>query len=116
MRSQRGHARNYKVGNVVRFTRGSRRMEIETGAYAVVERADSDTGRLSVVLNDGRRLDYSPKRLSGVEVFRSEQRKFTAGESHFVRRSEPSGSPTVSSQLSSQLMNARPEFARRAGA
>jgi hypothetical protein len=33
-----------------------------------------------VVLNDGRRLDYSPKRLSGVEVFRSEQRKFAAGD------------------------------------
>ena len=79
-RPQRGHALNYEVGNVVRFTRGSRRMEIEKGAYAVVERADSDAGRLSVVLNDGRRLDYSPKRLSGVEVFRSEQRKFTAGD------------------------------------
>src|SRR5260370_33128305 len=79
-RSQRGHALNYEVGNVVRFTRGSRRMEIQKGAYAVVERAASDPGRLSVVLDDSRRLDYSPKRLSGGEVFRSEQRKFTAGD------------------------------------
>jgi len=79
-RSQRGHARNYEVGNVVRFTRGSNRMEIAKGAYAVVERVDYDARRLSVVLNDGRRLDYSPKRLAGVEVFRSEQRKFTAGD------------------------------------
>ncbi len=77
-RSQRGHAQNYAVGNVVRFARVSRR--IEKGAYAVVERADSDARRLSVVLNDGRRLDYSPKRLSGVEVFRAEQRQFAAGE------------------------------------
>ena len=44
------------------------------------EGADSDAGRLSVVLDDSRRLDYSPKRLSGVEVFRSEQRKFAAGD------------------------------------
>ena len=79
-RSQRGHAQNYEVGNVVRFARGSGRMGIEKGAYAVVERADSDAGRLSVVLNDGRRLDYSPKRLSGVEVFRAEQRQFAAGD------------------------------------
>lgn len=79
-RSQRGHAQNYEVGNVVRFTRGSRRMRIEKGAYAVVERADSDAGRLSVVLNDGRRLDYLAKRLSGVEVFRAEQRQIAAGE------------------------------------
>jgi ATP-dependent exoDNAse (exonuclease V) alpha subunit len=79
-RSQRGHARNYEVGNVLRFTRGSRPIEIEKGAYAVVERADSDAERLSVVLNDGRRLDYSPKRLSGVEVFRAEQREFAAGD------------------------------------
>jgi ATP-dependent exoDNAse (exonuclease V) alpha subunit len=46
----------------------------------VVERADSEAGRLSVVLNDGRRFEYSPKRLSGVEVFRAEQRKFAAGD------------------------------------
>ncbi len=77
-RSQRGHAQNYEVGDVVRFARISRR--IEKGAYAVVERADSDARRLSVVLNDGRHLDYSPKRLSGVEVFRAEQRQFAAGE------------------------------------
>jgi hypothetical protein len=32
------------------------------------------------VLNDGRRLEYSPKRLSGVEVFRAEQRQFATGE------------------------------------
>jgi ATP-dependent exoDNAse (exonuclease V) alpha subunit len=79
-RSQRGHAQNYEVGNVVRFARGGRRMGIEKGAYAEIERADSDAGRLSVVLNGGRRLDYSPKRLSGVEVFRAEQRQFAAGE------------------------------------
>ena len=79
-RSQRGHARNYEVGNVVRFTRGSRQMDVKKGAYAVVEGADSDAGRLSVVLNDGRPLDYSPKRLAGVEVFRVEQRKFAAGD------------------------------------
>ncbi len=46
----------------------------------VVERADSDAGRLSVKLNDGRPLDYSPKRLAGVEGFRVEQRKFAAGD------------------------------------
>jgi ATP-dependent exoDNAse (exonuclease V) alpha subunit len=79
-RSQRSHAQNYEVGNVVRFTRGSRRMEIEKGAYAVVERAGSDAGRLSVVLNEERRFDYSPKRLSGVEVFRAEQRQIAPGE------------------------------------
>jgi AAA domain/TrwC relaxase/Viral (Superfamily 1) RNA helicase len=79
-RSQRGYARNYEVGNVVRFTRGSGRMEIEKGAYAVVERVNSDAGRVSVVLNDGRLLHYSPKRLSGVGVFRAEQRQLGAGD------------------------------------
>jgi len=79
-RSQRGQARNYDVGDIVRFTRGSKRLGIEKGAHAVVERVDSDAGRLSVVLNDGRRFDYSPKRLSGVEVLRTEQRKFAPGD------------------------------------
>jgi conjugative relaxase-like TrwC/TraI family protein len=79
-RPQRGQARNYDVGDIVRFTRGSKKMGIEKGAHAVVERADSEAGRLSVVLNDGRRFEYSPKRLSGVEVFRAEQRKFAAGD------------------------------------
>jgi hypothetical protein len=79
-RSQRGHARNYDIDDIVRFTRGSKKIGIEKNAYAVIEHADSDAGRLSVVLNDGRRFDYSPRRLSGVEVFRSELRQFAAGD------------------------------------
>jgi ATP-dependent exoDNAse (exonuclease V) alpha subunit len=79
-RPQRNQARNYNVGDIVRFARGSRKIGIKKGAHAVVEHVNSDAGRLSVVFNDGKRFEYSPKRLSGVEVFRTEQRKFSAGD------------------------------------
>ena len=100
----------------MRFTRGKRQMDIKKGAYAVVERADSDAGRLSVALNDGRRLDYSPKRLSGVEVFRAEPHNSPPAIAFsFARPSEPSSSPTASSRPSSQSMNARPGFGTQDG-
>ncbi|MBF6558759.1 MAG: relaxase domain-containing protein [Candidatus Binataceae bacterium] len=79
-RSQRAHARNYEVGDTVRFTRGSKRRLIEKGSHAEIERVDFDADRLAVVLDDGRHFEYSPKRLAGVEVFRAEQRKFAAGD------------------------------------
>ena len=41
---------------------------------------DFDADRLAVVRDDGRHFEYSPKRLSGVEVFRVAMRRFAAGD------------------------------------
>jgi conjugative relaxase-like TrwC/TraI family protein len=88
-RPQRGQARSYEVGDIVRFTRGSKRMAIGKGAYARVELVDPENDRLSIRAGDGRLISYSPKRLSGVEVFREEGRTFAAGDRIQFRAPEP---------------------------
>lgn len=79
-RPQRKEARSYEVGEVLRFTRGSKKMALEKGSYASIEVVDRETSRVVVQTPDGQRVAYNPRRLSGVEVFRQEQRIFATGD------------------------------------
>jgi hypothetical protein len=79
-RPQRRAARSYETGDVIRFTRGSKKMALEKGRYATVEMVDREGNRLVVQTPYGRRIAYNPHRLSGVEVFRQEQRVFATGD------------------------------------
>ena len=79
-RQQRGSAHNYEVGDIIRFTRGSRRHALEKDTYATVENVDRARHRLTVRTSDGRAVEYFPSRLTGVAVFRAEQRAFSPGD------------------------------------
>jgi conjugative relaxase-like TrwC/TraI family protein len=79
-RAQRGTAQGYDAGDVVRFTRGSKVMGLARGSYATVVSVDREGNRLLVTAADGRRIEYSSARLSGVEVFREERRVFARGD------------------------------------
>jgi ATP-dependent exoDNAse (exonuclease V) alpha subunit len=72
--SQRAIAYNYEEGDVVRYTRGSRQFAVAKGDYARVEAVDREADLLTVKTAEGRRIEYNPLRLFGVEVFRQEQR------------------------------------------
>ena len=85
-RPQRWQSRSYEVGDIVRFTRGSKRMAISKEAYARVELVDRENDRLSIRAGDGRLISYSPKRLSGVEVFPRGRPYIRRGRSHSVPR------------------------------
>jgi ATP-dependent exoDNAse (exonuclease V) alpha subunit len=78
--AQRRQARSYELGDVIRFTRGSKKMALEKGSYATIEELDREHNRLAVQSADGQRLAYNPHRLSGVEAFRQEQRVFASGD------------------------------------
>ena len=78
--AQRSIAYNYEEGDVIRFTRGSKQFAIAKGAYADVEKIDRDANMLTVKTGDGRRVEYNPVRLFGVEVFREEQRVLAQGD------------------------------------
>lgn len=78
-KAQRTHSRNYEVGNVVLYRRGSKKFGLTRGGYASVEAIDPKHNRISV-RTDGRTIQYNPKRPSGVEVFCSEHRVFAAGD------------------------------------
>lgn len=79
-RQQRGRAYNYEAGDVIRFTRGSRRHALEKDTYVTVENVDRGRHRLTVRTSDGRAVEYFPSRLTGVAVFRPEHRAFSPGD------------------------------------
>ncbi|MBF6571795.1 MAG: ATP-binding domain-containing protein [Candidatus Binataceae bacterium] len=78
--AQRSIAYNYEEGDVIRFTRGSKQFAIAKGAYAHVEIVDRDANMMTLNTGDGRRVQYNPVRLFGVEVFREELRVLGQGD------------------------------------
>jgi conjugative relaxase-like TrwC/TraI family protein len=79
-KAQRTHAQNYDLGDVIRYRRGSRKLGLGRGEYATVEGIDPKHNRITVRTDDGRSVTYNPKRPSGVEVFRTEQRILSVGD------------------------------------
>ena len=65
---------------MIRFTRGSKQFAVPKGSYARVEAIDRDSNVLTITTGDGRRIQYNPARLFGVEVFREEKRTIARGE------------------------------------
>ena len=65
---------------MIRFTRGSKQFAITKGAMRRVEAVDRKANLLTVRTRDGRRAEYNPVRLFGVEVFREEERTIARGE------------------------------------
>jgi ATP-dependent exoDNAse (exonuclease V) alpha subunit len=78
--AQRAMAYNYNVGDVIRFTRGSKQFAIPKGGYGRVEAVDRDANVLTVNTGNARRVQYNPVRLFGVEVFREAQRALSRGD------------------------------------
>ncbi len=79
-KAQRTHARSYEVGDVVRYRRGSKKLGLARGGYASVEAIDPKHRRITIRTDDGRTIQYNPKRPSGVDVFRPEQRILAVGD------------------------------------
>ena len=78
--SQRSMAYYYEEGDVVRFTRGSKQLNIAKGDYARVEIINRISNSLTLSTQDGRTVSYNPVRLFGVEVFREERRVLAQGD------------------------------------
>jgi ATP-dependent exoDNAse (exonuclease V) alpha subunit len=78
--SDRFWARHYQVGDVIRYTRGSRALGLPAGTYARVAQVQADENQLTVRLNDGKKVTYDPQRLSGVTLYREAERAFSVGD------------------------------------
>ena len=85
---QRALAYHYQEGDVIRFTRGSKHQLIPKDSYANVRTIDRESNLVVVQTGDGRRVEYNPSRLFGVEVFREEQRLFARGDRIQFRAAE----------------------------
>ena len=78
--ADRTWAERYEVGDVLRYSRGSRETGIGKGEYAQVRSIDHAANRLTVELEDGTERTYDPRRQQGVSVFREETRSFSEGD------------------------------------
>jgi conjugative relaxase-like TrwC/TraI family protein len=72
-------AEKYEVGDVLRYSRGSKETGIQKGQYARVVGVDAAHNQITVALLDGRQQSYDPRRQQGVSVYREEQRAFSVG-------------------------------------
>ncbi|WP_035353043.1 MobF family relaxase [Edaphobacter aggregans] len=70
----------YRPGDVVQYERGSKAEGIERGSVGVVRSSDATTNRVTVELADGSRVEYDPKRIYGVNVYRETSREFATGD------------------------------------
>lgn len=73
-------AARYEVGDVLRYSRGSKETGIGKGEYARVSAVDGASNRLTVERKDGSESTYDPRRQQGVSVYREEERVFSVGD------------------------------------
>jgi conjugative relaxase-like TrwC/TraI family protein len=73
-------AEKYEVGDVLRYSRGSKETGIQKGEYARVIGVDTSHNQITVALLNGRQQSYDPRRQQGVSVYREEQRAFSVGD------------------------------------
>jgi conjugative relaxase-like TrwC/TraI family protein len=78
--ADRQWAAQYEVGDVVRYTRGSKTHGIKAGEYSRVERANEKENLVTVKRENGERVRYDPRRLHGVTLYRETERAFSEGD------------------------------------
>jgi hypothetical protein len=78
--ADRQWAAQYKTGDVVRYTRGSKTHGIKAGEYARVERANEKENLVTVKRENGEQVSYDPRRLHGVTLYREAERAFSQGD------------------------------------
>lgn len=78
--AERGWASHYEPGDIVRFSRGSKVAGIEAGSYAKVTAVEPSQNLLTVQKESGEFIAYNPRRLTGVNVYRSTAHDFAVGD------------------------------------
>lgn len=73
-------ARNYEPGDHVRFNRGAQTLGLDAGAEGRVLSADPRTNRVTVQLQDGPRIEYDPRTVTGASVAKVEERRLAVGD------------------------------------
>jgi ATP-dependent exoDNAse (exonuclease V) alpha subunit len=78
--AERSWASRYEINDVVRYARGSKSVGIEAGAYGIVAGINSASNMLTVEKATGELVNYDPRRLAGVNVYREVAHEFSAGD------------------------------------
>jgi conjugative relaxase-like TrwC/TraI family protein len=78
--AERSWASHYEINDVVRYTRGSRSIGIQTAAYASVVAINPAANQITVEKANGELATYDPRRLAGVSVYQEVEREFSVGD------------------------------------
>jgi conjugative relaxase-like TrwC/TraI family protein len=78
--ADRRWAAQYEPGDIVRYTRGSKSIRVQSGEYVRVTGVDREHNLLTVERDNGQHLTYDPRRLHGVSVYREAERDFSNGD------------------------------------
>jgi ATP-dependent exoDNAse (exonuclease V) alpha subunit len=78
--AERAWANHYEIGDIVRYSRGSKAIGIEAASYASVVAIDPAVNQLTVKKPNGELATYDPRRLTGVSVYRENDREFSIGD------------------------------------
>jgi conjugative relaxase-like TrwC/TraI family protein len=78
--ADRQYARSYAPDDVIRYSKGSKTLGLETGEYAKVVRTNEKENTVTVKRTSGQELSYDPRRLQGVTVYREAERTFAEGD------------------------------------
>jgi len=78
--AERSWANHYEINDVVRYARGSKAVGIEAATYASVVAINPATNQLTVEKTNQELATYDPRRLTGVSVYRENERKFSVGD------------------------------------
>ena len=78
--AERSWASRYEINDVIRYARGSKGLGIEAGEYGTVVGINSASNLLTVEKTTGEIVNYDPRRLVGVNVYREVAHEFSAGD------------------------------------
>jgi conjugative relaxase-like TrwC/TraI family protein len=78
--ADRQWAERYNLGDVVRYTKGSKTLGLDAGEYARVERVQARDNLVTVAGEHGAAVTYDPRRLHGVTLYREADRAFATGD------------------------------------
>jgi conjugative relaxase-like TrwC/TraI family protein len=78
--ADRAWATQYEEGDIVRYAKGSKALGIEAGEYARVEHVDKKQNQITVARENGEEINYDPRRLQGVTLYREKERSFAEGD------------------------------------
>jgi conjugative relaxase-like TrwC/TraI family protein len=78
--AERSWASRYDIDDVIRYARGSKGLGIEAGEYRTVVGVNSASNLLTVEKSTGEIVNYDPRRLVGVNVYREVGHEFSVGD------------------------------------
>lgn len=72
--------RNYREGEVIRFSKGYKSLGVQAGQYAEVRAVDPASRTVTLALDNGAFLNWQPYRAAAVELYEKEKRNIRVGE------------------------------------